>query len=168
MRWFLCLCFGCVTYLALIYFYGNSGVYALNSLLDYHKRLEVHIAQLEQIQDLLEEELASLYYSEEDLKLQARKLGYFDPNDFVLYFSLPLGKEVFYRENSIPLSRNPYRLFSNSFFYTATLFAMFTFYVSWGAFAQLLKSTLKIKPLWNYLRRIGKKLSQKIKLKIKP
>lgn len=145
MRWFMTIIFACFTYLILIYFYGKSGVYSFENLKDYHGELEKYVSFLEEKESFLEEELASLYFSELDLALQSRKIGYFQKDEEVFTFSLPLEEKNNLREIPTPLQWKSSYLFSNSFFYIASIFSGFFLFISWGFLSKIKDEVKKIR-----------------------
>lgn len=147
MRWFMTIIFACLTYLSLIYFYGKSGTSSFENLKNYYEELKVYVSYLEEKETLLEEELASLYFSEQDLTLQARKIGYFKEGEEVIGFSFPFEEKDNLREIPISLQWKSYHLFSNSFFYIVSAFICFFIFISWDFFSKIKKELGKIKKL---------------------
>ena len=92
---------GVVISFLLLLVFGDAGTREYRKLLAYHQRLEENIEELRSINLALEEELESLATDPEKVRLLAREMGYFAPEDGVVHVVGLPRKESFYRVGKV-------------------------------------------------------------------
>jgi len=80
----------------LIYFFGDSGLFAYRSLAAYKESLAINVARLEERNAGLAMELASLQMSPERNAVMARAIGLFRPGDRVVKLEGFAARREFY------------------------------------------------------------------------
>lgn len=70
---------GLIVYLLLTLFLGPSGFSRHSSRMNYHRQIRANIADLEEREKLLLDELDALHGSSDKIRLLARELGYYEP-----------------------------------------------------------------------------------------
>lgn len=78
---------GFVTYCLMVFFFGRTGVFATSELRDFRARLEANLSQLEKTNAHLADHFDALRSSPEAIRLEARQLGFLEPNERVLQVS---------------------------------------------------------------------------------
>jgi cell division protein FtsB len=69
---------------SMLFFWGHSGIYSYNKLVNYRNSLEANIKDLEQINQQLLNDIDALGSNPEIVALQARELGFFKDDEHVI------------------------------------------------------------------------------------
>ncbi len=75
---------GLSCYLVLNFFYGSLGYYSLNKLQENNERLSLNLDEIMGEQEKLLKVLDSLKSNSEEIRLQARRIGYFRNNEHLV------------------------------------------------------------------------------------
>ncbi len=86
-RLFLSIYLGFAAYCLVVFVFGRTGIVASNELRHYKTRLETNLSQLEDINTHLADRFDSLRTNAETIRLEARQLGFLEPNERVLQIS---------------------------------------------------------------------------------
>lgn len=86
-RLFLALYFGFAAYCLVVLIFGRTGMIATRELRSYQARLEANLTHLEKINTSLAERLDSLTSNPETIRLEARQLGFLEPNEHFMVVS---------------------------------------------------------------------------------
>jgi len=78
---------GLVTYLLLSIFLGHTGILQYQKLVHYEKQLTVNIGDLDKINSRLQDRIQSLQSDPQAVTVLARNLGYFTPNEGMIWIS---------------------------------------------------------------------------------
>lgn len=71
----------------LVLFWGRTGIVAMGDLGNYRNRLEENLSQLENINTQLADHLDALRSNPQTIRLEARQLGYLEPNQRIIEVS---------------------------------------------------------------------------------
>lgn len=69
---------------SMLFFWGHSGIYSYNKLVNYRNSLEANMKDLEQINQQLLNDIDALGSNPEIVTLQARELGFFKDDEQVI------------------------------------------------------------------------------------
>lgn len=69
---------------SMLFFWGHSGIYSYNKLVNYRNSLEANIRDLEQINQQLLNDIDALGSNPEIIALKARELGFFKDDEHVI------------------------------------------------------------------------------------
>ncbi|HUX22704.1 MAG TPA: septum formation initiator family protein [Spirochaetia bacterium] len=83
-RIFVSLYLGFAVYCALVLFFGRTGIVATSELKHYRSRLDENLTQLEHINRQLADHFDALRGNPETIRLEARQLGYLEPDQRII------------------------------------------------------------------------------------
>ncbi len=83
-RIFLSIYLGFAAYCAVVLFFGRTGMVATGELRHYEQRLQANLTHLESTHKQLVDHLDALQSNPETIRLQARQLLYFEPDQGVI------------------------------------------------------------------------------------
>jgi cell division protein FtsB len=101
IKLFISLYIGFIVYIALNSFFGSGGYFDYISLAQYKDRLKENLRELEIIYHDLFYDLKSLKSDAHVVKLYARELGFFAPDEHVIKFQGMGPQKIFYKVGTV-------------------------------------------------------------------